>query len=461
MYDIIKQPAYKLLSLIQSKEVSSEEVTRAFLDRIKIINPKINAIIQMDEEKTLQQARYADQQFSKGNLLGPLHGLPITIKDTIDMPDYPISYGSHLYDDYKPVQEGTCVKRLKNAGAVILGLTNSPELLTAYESDNLIYGATNNPYDETRSSGGSSGGEAAIIAVNGSPLGLGSDGGGSIRLPAHFCGIAGFKPTQGLVPKTGISLPCGGAGCLQPFGTCGPMANWVEDLELGLTILSGPDQFDPDTFPVNIKPVHDLELKKLKIAYFTDNGIATPSQNIKDATLKAVSILEDLGAIVHEARPKHIEKTLELHWQPFFQLCDGGETVNQICDTLDSGQISSLRQQFNRDAKSCCLTVAELNHRFAEIAQFKTSMYQFLNQYDVLICPPCATTAKLHGECLNEIKDFTYTMSFNNTGSPAVVIPFGISQAGLPIGIQIVSNLWKDYSALFVAKILEYHQKIN
>ncbi len=459
MNDIIKHSAHKIVELIKKKAISSEEVTLAFLERIQEVNPKLNAVVQLDADKALEQARKADLALLRNQPLGALHGLPITIKDTIDIFGYKNTYGSHLYDNYIPKQEGTCVTRLRSAGAVILGLTNSPELLTAYESDNLIYGATNNPYDLNRTSGGSSGGEAAIIAAQGSPLGLGTDGGGSIRLPAHFCGIAGLKPTQGLIPLTGINLPKAGPGCLQAFGSCGPMARSVDDLYLALSILSGPDGLDPGAHPVALGSPSQVNISQLRVAYFTDNGIVTPQPEVIAATLNAVRILADLGAKVEEVRPPGIEKTFELHWEPFFTLCDGGENVNAVFNNLPANKISALRQQFNKDAKQYQLTTAELNQRFAEIAQFKWSTYQFLNQYDVLICPPCATTAKLHGQCLNEVKDFTYTMSFNNSGSPAVVLPFAMSSQGLPIGVQIVANLWKDHVALAAARVLEEYQQ--
>lgn len=459
MNNIIEQPAHILVKLIKNKTISSEEVTRAFLERIREVNPFLNAVIQMNEDESLRLAKKADKALMKGEALGPLHGLPVTIKDTIDIFGYHNSYGSYLYNNYTPQQEGTCITRLRAAGAVFLGLTNSPELLTAYESDNLIYGRTNNPYDPDRTPGGSSGGEAAIIATNGSPLGLGSDGGGSIRVPAHFCGIAGIKPTQGLIPLTGISLPGAGAGHLQAFGSYGPMARFVDDLTLALSVLSGPDTFDPNVPPVTIGNPDDIDIGKLKIAYFTDNGIVTPSQDIMDATLQAVRVLADAGAIVEEARPCNIERTFELHWEPFFTLCDGGESVSGFLNSLPESQISPLRKQFHKDARKYSLTTAELNRRFVEVCEFKWGTYHFLNNYDVIICPPCATTAKFHGQSLNEIKDFTYTMSFNNSGSPAVVIPFAISQSGLPIGVQVVANLWKDHVALAVARILETHYK--
>lgn len=458
MNDLIRQPAHKIVKFIKNKMVSSVEVTRAFLDRIHEVNSSLNAVIQMNEEISLQQAQKADQAIRAGDELGPLHGLPITIKDTIDIFGYRNTYGSALYSDYKPTKEGTCITRLRNAGAVILGLTNSPELLTAFESSNLIYGATNNPYNLKLSAGGSSGGEAAIISTHGSPLGLGSDGGGSIRVPAHFCGIAGIKPTQGLIPSTGVALPGSGAGCLQTFGTLGPMARFVDDLALALSVLSGPDGFDPNVPPVKFDKSSEVDISKLKVAYFTDNGIVTPTTEIVVTTMNAVKALSKLGADVEEARPLGIEKTYELHWETFFTLCDAGESVNSFTKEMSSDQISPLRKQFNEDAKKHSLTATELNQRFFEIAQFKRNTFNFLNKYDIIICPPCATTAKPHGQSFNHIRDFTYTMSFNNTGSPAVVIPFGKSIEGMPIGVQVVANLWKDHIALAVAKALESYR---
>lgn len=461
MHDIIKQPAHSIVDHIKNKTISSEEVTRAFLERIYEVNPALNAVIQIDEERTIQQAKKADSALIRGEPLGLLHGLPITIKDTIDVFGYQTRYGSYLYENYQPQREGTCVTRLREEGAVILGITNVPELLAAYESDNLLYGATNNPYNKNLSAGGSSGGEAAIIAAHGSPFGLGTDGGGSIRVPAHFCGIAGIKPTQGLIPLTGISLPSAGPGCLQAFGTCGPMARFVDDLMLGLSVLSGPDASDPGAPPVKMGKLSDVDISQLKIAYFTHNGIVAPQQDIVDTTLRAVQVLKNLGAQIEEVRPEGIEKTFELHWEPFFTMCDAGESVSGFTKTLAASQISPLRKQFNSDAKKYNFTAAQLNARFAEIAKFKWDMYRFLNQYALIICPPCATTAKPHGQCLNDIKDFTYTMSFNNSGSPAVVIPFGVSQQGLPIGVQIVANLWKDHIALAAAKALEAHSNVS
>ncbi len=389
------------------------------------------------------------------NKLGPLHGLPITIKDLIDIHGFHCSYGSKLYANHHVEREATCIKKLRDAGAIIMGLTNVPELASAYESDNLIYGPTNNPYDISLSSGGSSGGEASIIAAAGSPFGLGSDGGGSIRVPAHYCGIAGHKPTQGLVSLAGVSLPFFGPGCLSPFGTLGPMARFVDDLILTLPILSGMDTYDPSTVPIPFQNPNLIDLSQLKIAYYTNDGSVTPTDDIQNVVRKAAQFFASCGAEVVEDRPKGIERSYELHWELFFLFGDGGKSVKDCLNTLSANNISPLRKQFEQQALECNLSLSELGERFKEIAILRGNMYQFLNKYDLIICPPCATVAKPHGTCLDQIKDFTYTMVYNNTGSPATVIRCGTSQSGLPIGVQLVSNLWRDHVSLAAAKALE------
>jgi amidase len=456
MNEIILKSATELVKLIRTKELSSTEVTVAFLNRIHEVNPQINAVVQLDADSALNAARSADKKtLNHNNDLGLLHGLPITIKDLIDIKGFHCSYGSKLYDNYQVEREATCISKLRDAGAIIMGLTNTPELASAYESDNLIYGATNNPYDAALSSGGSSGGESAILAAGGSPFGLGSDGGGSIRVPAHYCGIAGHKPTQGLLSKAGISLPFFGVGCLRPFGTLGPMARYVEDLMLTLPILSGVDAFDPDTVPVNLLDPNTVDISRLKIAYYMDDGCSTPTKDIQDTVLKAAQFFAAAGAEVVEDKPIGIERTYELHWEMYFLFGDSGRSVKDQLSSLKPNDISPLRKQFHSQAYALELDKSELSDRFIEMAVLRSNVYSFLNKYDLVICPPCATVAKPHGTCLNESKDFTYTMLYNNTGQPGTVVRFGTSQCGLPIGVQLVANLWRDDISLACARALE------
>lgn len=451
---IIMKSASDLTQLIRNKQLSSVEVTQAFLDRIREVNPKLNAVIQLDEKSALEAARAADKAVQNKMPLGPLHGLPITIKDMIDVKGFHCSYGSKIYENHKVERDGTCVQKLREAGAIVMGLTNVPELGAAYEADNLLYGATKNPYNVSFTSGGSSGGAAAILAAGGSPLELGSDGGGSIRVPAHYCGIAGHKPTHGLLSLSGISLPFFGPTCISTFASLGPMARFVDDLILTLPILSGPDAYDHTVAPVKIPDPSTVDVRKLKIAYYTNDGSVTPTQDIQDVVKKAAKYFASLGAEVVEDRPKGIERTFELHWEMFFLFGDGGKSAKD-CTPIPPDQISNLRKQFEKQALDCKLTMTEFGERLKEIAILRGNVYAFLNKYDLIICPPCATTAKPHGKSLDEVRDFSYTMLYNNTGSPGTVVRCGTSENGLPIGVQLVSNLWRDHICLAAAKALE------
>lgn len=453
---IISKSATELVKLIRDKKLSSVEVTTAFLNRIRQVNPKINAVVQLDEEAALNTAKQADKLLqSKGKEnVGPLHGLPITIKDFIDVKGYHVTYGSKMYDNYKVERDGGCVKKLRDAGVVIMGLTNAPELGNAYESDNLIYGKTNNPYDYSKSSGGSSGGAAAILAAAGSPFDLGSDGGGSIRLPSHYCGIAGHKPTQGLVSLDGVSIPFFGAGWVSPFGTLGPMARYVEDLILTLPVIAGLDDYDRHVSPVPIQDPNSVDVRKLKVAYYTDDGVSTPTKDIQDVVKKVAQYFKSIGAEVVEDRPEGTERTFALHWEIFFLFGDGGRCAKESLPLPDN-QLSALRKQFDQQATDFKIDMYELNSRLKEIAILRAKAYQFLKKYDLIICPPCATTAKPHGRCLTEVKDFSYTMLYNNTGQPGTVVRCGTSQSGLPIGVQLVSNLWRDHVSLAAARAVE------
>lgn len=455
MNPILAKSASELVQLIRKKELSSTEVTQAFLERIHQVNSELNAVVQLDEASALKAAKHADDTLQSKGELGPLHGLPITIKDLIDIKGFKCSYGSKAYANHHVEREATCIKKLRDAGAVIMGLTNTPELATALEADNLVYGATNNPYDLSLSSGGSSGGEAAIIAAAGSPFGLGSDGGGSIRVPAHYCGIAGHKPTQGLVSRAGISLPFFGAGCLSPFGTLGPMARFVDDLILTLPILSGVDVYDPTTIPVSLQDPKSVDLSRLKVAYYTNDGGVMPTKDIQDVVKEAAQFFASCGAEVVEDRPEGIERAYELHFEVFFLVGDEGKSVKDFLKTLPAHDVSPLRRQFEQQASECNLSISELGARFKEMAILRGNVYRFLNEYDLIICPPCATAAKPHGKWLTEVKDFTYAMIYNNTGSPSTVVRCGMSQNGLPIGVQLVSNLWRDHISLAAAKALE------
>src|SRR5882757_8925281 len=268
--DVITKSATELASAIRSKKLSSRAIVEAHLEQIAKVNPKLNAIVQLTADSARKEADAADAALARGEIMGPLHGVPITIKDTLETAGVICTGGTKGRANFVPKADATAVARLRAAGGIILGKTNVPELAGAAETDNLVYGRTNNPYDLTRTPGGSSGGEAAIIAACGSPLGLGTDAGGSIRIPAHFCGLAAIKPTSGRVPRTG-QFP-------QPMGARAPvfhvslLARRVDDLALALPLISGPDFRDNSIVGVPLMDFKAVPLSGLKLAFFEDDG---------------------------------------------------------------------------------------------------------------------------------------------------------------------------------------------
>src|SRR5436305_13392396 len=238
-----------MAGLIRSRQLSPVELVQAHLNRFETVNPKINAYVQVDAEQALAAGRHAEKAVLENKTLGPLHGVPISIKSAIGVAGMRCEAGTKLRTGHVATQDAPLVARLRRAGAIILGMTNTPELLMAWETDNLLYGRTNNPWNLQYTAGGSSGGESAAIASGMSAGGVGSDGGGSIRVPAHFCGICGLKPTPGRIPSTGHFPPSGGPFAL--LGVVGPMARTVRDLELIFEEISGPDNGDPNSSPVS------------------------------------------------------------------------------------------------------------------------------------------------------------------------------------------------------------------
>ena len=248
---------------------------------------------------------------ARGDDLGPLHGVPITLKDSIDTEGVVTTGGTKGRADFVPEQDSTVAARLRAAGAILLGKTNTPELTLAGETANLVYGRTNNPYDVTRMPGGSSGGAGAIIAAGGSPLDMGSDTGGSIRLPSHFNGIAGIKPNSGRVPRTGHIVPYG-MGAVDSLTQLGPMARYVEDLALSLPIIAGPDWIDPAIVAMPLGDPADVDVASLRVAMHTDNGLMSPTKETADAVIAAAAALGEAGVSVVEDRPVRARATAGL-----------------------------------------------------------------------------------------------------------------------------------------------------
>src|SRR5436305_11903230 len=278
MNDLTFLPAVQMAEQIRHRKISPVELVEAHLRKIKKLNPVLNAFVQVDAEGAFRQAREAEAAVIRGARLGLLHGVPVSIKSSIEVAGFRCEAGTKLRQGAVATQDAPLVSSLRATGAIVLGVTNTPELLMAWETDNLLYGRTNNPWDLSRTAGGSSGGEAAAIASGCSAGGVGSDGGGSIRVPAHFCGICGLKPTPGRIPATGHFPQSVGPFAL--LGVVGPMARTVSDLKLLFEVMQGPEIGDPSASPIPVRwPEWSLKMKnrdhsqsKPRIGYFEDDG---------------------------------------------------------------------------------------------------------------------------------------------------------------------------------------------
>ena len=300
---------------IREKKLSPVELVEAHLTRIQELNPRLNAFVHVDVDGARRQARVAEAAVRNGEELGALHGVPLSIKSSIQVAGMRWEAGTRLRAGVVAERDAPLVARLRQAGAVILGVTNAPELLMAWETDNLLYGRTNNPWDLARTPGGSSGGEAAAIAAGMSAGGVGSDGGGSIREPAHFSGICGLKPTPGRIPATGHFPESVGPFAL--LGVVGPMARTMGDLKIMFEVLQGPDDGDPSAAPVPLRWPGKDDLKRVRIGYFEDDGRTPVTLETRAAVRTAAEALRHAGFQVEPFRPEGLEHARKLWWQLF------------------------------------------------------------------------------------------------------------------------------------------------
>lgn len=450
MTEWIYASAAAMAAAIRKKEISASELARACLGRIEEVNPRLNAVVQFSAERVLAEAHGADQALARGDVRGPLHGVPFTLKDAIEAQGLICTGGTEGRSHYVPAQDAVVVKRLRAAGAILLGKTNCPELGWAWEADNLIYGRTNNPYDLNLSPGGSSGGESAIIAAGGSPLGLGSDAGGSVRFPAHCTGIASIKPTSGRVPRTG-HFP-GPGGMLDALWQIGPLARRVEDLALVLSVISGVDMQDAAIVPMPLGDPRAVDLRRLRVAFHTDNGIVTPSAEVAAVVKKAAAALAEAGIPIEEVRPQGIGQAYEIYLGLF--TADGGAGIESLLKEVGTQHVHSLMQRVLELQRQGAKSVAELAVLIGRWDAHRRQMLSFMSNY-VLLCPVCSFAGMTHGSTYERLPSFSYTMAFNLTGWPAAVVRGGTTQKGLPIGVQIVARPWWEDVALAVAQRLQ------
>lgn len=450
MDKIIYASTTELAQAIRNGDISSREVIDAYLQRIEEVNPKINAVVQLVSKEARAQAKEADAAQKRGEIKGPLHGVPMTVKDMVETAGVICTAGTKGRATFIPTQDATVVARLHNAGAILLGKTNMPELGLAFETDNLVYGRTNNPYNLSHIPGGSSGGEAAIIAAGGSPFGVSVDGGGSIRQPADCCGIVGIKPTQGRVPGTGC-WPLSWLGLLTQ--TAGPNARYVDDLGLILPIIAGPDWQDPTIVSMPLGDPNEVDIKSLRVAVHTDNGIFAPTPEIIDVVQKAAKAISDAGMIVEEDYPEVISQTYEILMGLY--TADGGAGLKATLEMAGTTEMHPFMQGMLGICEDGAVTTAEFSTLMMTWADFRSSMHSFMQNYDVIVSPVSAFPAPKHGESFEKFPGFSYTMSYNLTGWPGAVVRVGTSSEGVPIGVQIVARPWREDVALAVAKYIE------
>jgi len=449
----------EIAAQIRTKAVSPVEVARLHLDRIERLNPKLNAFVDCQPEAVLAQAHKAEKAVLNGDSLGPLHGVPISIKSSIDVVGHRCEAGTKLRAGYVAAADAPLVARLRAAGAVILGVTNTPELLMAWETDNLLYGRTNNPWDLSRTAGGSSGGEAAAIAAGLSAGGVGSDGGGSIREPAHFCGICGLKPTPGRIPSTGHFPKSGGPFAL--LGVVGPMARTAVDLRVLFEVMAGADDGDPCSAPIPVRKIGAEELKNLSIGFFEDDGRTPVTAETRTAAKHAASRLSLNGYRVEEFRPDGLEDARQLWWK-FFGTA-GGMILAPLLRGHEKELSPILREFFLWTTAGPAHTGESLLAAWLSRDELREKILQQMRNHPVLICPTAAIPAFRHGEREWQVEDKTvkyldawsYCEWFNLLGFPAAVVPMGFSEEGLPIGVQIAGRPWEEELVLAVAASLE------
>jgi len=453
MKEIVYASATNLAQAIRARRISSTEVVLAHLGSIERLNPKLNAVVQLAADTAMAQAKKADEAISRGETWGPLHGVPITIKDGWETEGIISTAGTAGRASFVPAKDATVVARMRSAGAIILGKTNVPELSLTNETDNAVYGRTNNPYDLSRTPGGSGGGQAAIIAAGGSPLDIGCDAGGSIRLPSHFCGVAGIKVTTGLVPMTGyFPLP---TGVRAQLTAAGPIARTVEDLVLTLPLIMGVDWRDPLIVPRPFDHPTTVDLRTICAAFYVDNGIIPPTAETAGVVRKAASVLDSAGVAVQEARPPGIEQTSEL----FSSLmgADGGAEVEAALQLAGTRELCPWLKRRREALTGREISGAEFSRLLSKLDAFRRSMLSFLQKFHVILCPVNASPALPHGTTYDgdNIYRFSYAQTYNLTGWPCVVVRGGTSPNGLPIGVQIVSRPWRECDGLAVAAHLE------
>ena len=480
MNPLLFKPTHQLVQMIREQKLSSVQLLEAQLAQIAKHNPKLNAICTLDPETARQKAEQADEALARGEVWGPLHGLPITVKDIFETQGLRTTAGYRPLKDYIPVQDATVVARLKAAGAIILGKSNMAELAGDFQSTNPLFPPVNNPWNLDCTAGGSSGGSAVAIATGMSSLELGNDFGGSIRQPAHFCGVYSLKPTDRRISTRGVipEVP-GQPKCIRQMMTVGCMARSVEDLRLCFSLIAGDDPLQPDTPPVPLDTPSGKPLSNTRIAWIDSWDEVPVATDIKVALQTTTQTLAQTGAMVHPWKPQNLDLATLLNVNSqvsafnnvYAQPMDRASTkrgLSLMWREATQGE-KALRDFHNLTQWLPYLLQPKLKDYFDALTErdrFIVEMDQALASWDVLLCPVAATPAFTHrpsGTAIDIdgrqvpylLASGAYTMPFALTGHPVVVIPIGQTQTGLPIGMQIVGKRWQEMELLAIAQVID------
>lgn len=441
------------------KQISPLELITAHLDRIQTLQPKLNAFVHLDAESALARARAAGSSLTENNPPKPLTGIPLTVKSCIDVAGWPCPAGSLLYKDRVPTIDAPLVARLESAGAILLGNTNTPEFLMAYETDNLLTGKTSNPWNLAYSAGGSSGGEAAAIASGCSMGGVGSDGGGSIRTPAHFSGICGLKPTPGRIPASG-HFPSG-AGAFSWIGVVGPMARSVADLRLLFEVMAGPDPADPLSAPVSVHNITAQELRGLRVGILENPELGRATPETLSAIRRAAQHLCDLDYRVEPVTLKQLDRAIDLWWFFFGPVI--ADLLRQSTRGQDSSLSPMLRSYLTSAAAEPPVTLDSFLRACTDRDVVRADLLRQLRDLPILLSPVSTTPAFPHGagnyrpgDPHNYRDSMRFSQWLNLAGFPGLSLPCGRSPEGLPINIQLIGRPHEEELLLAVAESLEH-----
>lgn len=452
--DICYADATELAALIRSKALSPVEVIDAHLQRIDAVNPKINAIVTIAND-AIEQAKAAEAAIFHRDTVGPLHGVPFTNKDVVDNNGVRTTRGSRLFEHRVATSDATVVSRLKQAGAIFLAKTNIPEFALGHESENLVFGRTLNPWNPDRTPGGSSGGEAAAIASGLSPLGIGSDLGGSIRMPAHYCGVVGLKATHGRIPLTGCWPEL-----LVRATHIGPIARTVRDVALALHVISGPDGMDPFALPVPLPEIPDPQapLPKLRIGWSAESGFTPVAPEVQEVVTHAAKSLASLGWQVEPAALDSLESRNAQLMSSILILAES----NFYFGLIVAGREGELHPVTQERLRGSTPKLEDYLQAILDWEKLRQDIAKYFMEYDLLLCPSVPITAHTHGEMKHYIEGrgtaghpFRTCVPWNLTGSPAISVPFGWGPEGLPIGVQLVGRPYDEITVLRVAMAIE------